>query len=621
MIIDSKKSDVIVSGNVSKSNFSIQASAKAFEILSSNIYSNKIRAVIREVSCNAHDAHVAANNNNPFNVHLPTTLEPWFSVRDYGPGLSDEDMRQVYTTYFFSTKTNSNDYIGALGLGSKSPFCLVDSFTVTSYFNGVKRVYSCFKSEDGEPSIALLTQEDTTESNGLNVSVDVDNLDYSEFIDEAVNVYKYFKNVPNINLKSVYDTIANYHKSIVVKTKNIRSSLKRGDLVALMGNVAYEIPSNYTNLWINGELLFDIGDLSFDPGRENLSMDQKTINNIKEKMNLVMQDILGAIEQEIESKPTNFDKYATAYTFLSTHSGNATIANRCRELYNKYEVKTSTSFIYYKSTYRGSVSKETSTNFVPAKDFVYFEYKKGYTQRITQFVRENKVTAILLTPEQIIELGIPINLIQDPSSLPKQERTYTSVKKGNFYIYKNGNLTECTSLPSGDKIYVTIYRNQPVNISSYQLNKKIECLVELGLLDKSDIIYGIKAAHTSDNKFIKDKSWIHIDNFIKDSTECFKDEVFIEEIRDMEKLNNISYFVDTEEFNQFVKLRNDCLKQRTKRLLLDKLGVQYKKDNCAQLLAEAIYSKYPMLKLVDWPSDYKIEIKNYIELVSSVVSV
>ena len=133
MIISENKQDVTVNGSFKTSGFKIQASSKAFDILSSNIYQNKVRAVVREISCNAVDAHTAAGNPDPIKVHLPTTLEPHFSVRDFGIGLSDEDVREIFTTYFCSTKTSSNDFVGALGLGSKSPFCLVDSFTVTSY--------------------------------------------------------------------------------------------------------------------------------------------------------------------------------------------------------------------------------------------------------------------------------------------------------------------------------------------------------------------------------------------------------------------------------------------------------------------------------------------------------
>jgi hypothetical protein len=62
--------------------FRIRNSAKAFSILSSGLYSNKIRAIIRELSCNAVDSHVAANRNTtPFDVHLPNAMEPWFAIR------------------------------------------------------------------------------------------------------------------------------------------------------------------------------------------------------------------------------------------------------------------------------------------------------------------------------------------------------------------------------------------------------------------------------------------------------------------------------------------------------------------------------------------------------------
>ena len=38
--------------------FRIEASSKAFEILANNLYKDKILAVVRELSCNAFDAHV-----------------------------------------------------------------------------------------------------------------------------------------------------------------------------------------------------------------------------------------------------------------------------------------------------------------------------------------------------------------------------------------------------------------------------------------------------------------------------------------------------------------------------------------------------------------------------------
>jgi DNA topoisomerase VI subunit B len=107
MIITSEKKDVQVGGDFQTQQFSILASAKAFDILTSKIYTNKVKAVIREISTNAWDSHQDAGNPDPFDVHLPTSLEPWFSVRDYGTGISPEQMMTLYTEFFRSTRTES----------------------------------------------------------------------------------------------------------------------------------------------------------------------------------------------------------------------------------------------------------------------------------------------------------------------------------------------------------------------------------------------------------------------------------------------------------------------------------------------------------------------------------
>ena len=104
--------DIERSGNFVESTFKIKANGKAFKILSDGLYSDKIKAIIRELSCNAYDSHIEAGTDKPFDVHLPTRFDPTFYIRDYGTGLSKEDVEAIYTTYFESTKTNTNDAIG-----------------------------------------------------------------------------------------------------------------------------------------------------------------------------------------------------------------------------------------------------------------------------------------------------------------------------------------------------------------------------------------------------------------------------------------------------------------------------------------------------------------------------
>jgi len=121
-IEEGRKATISTSNSNSVGTFRIKESAKAFSILSSSLYQNPIRSIIRELGCNARDAHVAAKNPEPWVLSLPTALSPEFAVKDNGTGLSHDEVMQIYTTYFESTKTNSNDFVGALGLGSKSPF-------------------------------------------------------------------------------------------------------------------------------------------------------------------------------------------------------------------------------------------------------------------------------------------------------------------------------------------------------------------------------------------------------------------------------------------------------------------------------------------------------------------
>src|SRR5690606_19308446 len=114
--------------------FKMLATAKSFKILMDGIYQNKIKAIIRELSTNARDSHVAAGHNKPFIVHLPNHREPEFYIEDFGTGLSEDKIEKIYSTFFASDKEDSNDYVGCLGLGSKTPFCYnTRSFIVESW--------------------------------------------------------------------------------------------------------------------------------------------------------------------------------------------------------------------------------------------------------------------------------------------------------------------------------------------------------------------------------------------------------------------------------------------------------------------------------------------------------
>lgn len=228
--------------------YSIKASAKAFKILSDGLYSDKLSAPIRELSTNAYDAHVAKGNTNiPFDVHLPSVAEPWFSIRDYGIGMSKHELQTTYTTYFDSNKTHSNDFVGCMGLGSKTPFTLSDAFTVTSIKNNKKTTVINYLDED-VPNFSIISEENTDEASGTEIKFTPTEADsYRKLQESAQRILGYFDVTPNL-------TIGSTTEQVKVPTKILEGSdwyyvdsqLTYSDSIILMGNVAY--PFNFSDV-------------------------------------------------------------------------------------------------------------------------------------------------------------------------------------------------------------------------------------------------------------------------------------------------------------------------------------------------------------------------------------
>jgi hypothetical protein len=346
MILNNAPVNEAVLSNVGEiGEFRIRNSAKAFSILSSGLYANKIKAIVRELSCNAVDSHVAAGNaDTPFEVHIPNSLEPHFSIRDFGTGLTHEQVSQIYTTYFESTKTNSNAFIGALGLGSKSPFSYTDNFTVTAIKDGIKGIYSAFINGEGVPSIALMMTEQTDEPSGVEVKFSVnERFDFSKFKEEAASVYRYFKVQPTIkgcaefSIKPrEYDTIDLIPGVNVYKESGRYSTESR----AIMGNIAYPIAvPNASQLGDLASLLncgleihFGIGEVDFQASREGLSYIPQTVDAIRMKLAAINAQLAKHIAVEADKIPNAWDRAV----WLSEKNKNVLWAEAC----NKYALDT-----------------------------------------------------------------------------------------------------------------------------------------------------------------------------------------------------------------------------------------------------------------------------------------
>jgi hypothetical protein len=326
-IEEGRKATISTSNFGSIGAFRIKESAKAFSILSSSLYQNPIRSIIRELGCNARDAHVAAKNPEPWVLSLPSSLSPEFAVKDNGTGLSHEEVMQIYTTYFESTKTNSNDFVGALGLGSKSPFSYTDNFTVTSVKDGIKNIYSTFLTEEQIPSIVLLDSSNTNEPNGVEVRFSVKSGDFNTFRVEAIEALRFFDQKP----KGYPNEVSNQFEIIngiehVASTKKTYNS-SASPLVIMGGvqytfdtkNPAFEKYSTVINTSHYHMLIrANIGDVDIQPSRESLTMTKKTIEYICSKFDEALKKIKDDIDAKINSEKIEWDRIVLREQMMSS---------------------------------------------------------------------------------------------------------------------------------------------------------------------------------------------------------------------------------------------------------------------------------------------------------------
>ena len=282
---DAFKRDVSVSEELPTAAFTIQGNAKMFSILADKLYSDKPRAVIREISANALDAHGMNGQTRPFDISLPNHMEPMLIIRDYGPGMSDDDVMMMYTSFGASTKDQGNDAIGGFGLGCKSPFAYADAFTVSSVQAGVKRNYAAYRGSDGIPQMTRVGEEATDEPDGIKVCVPIKDNDWWTFEQTAIDLLQHFPegsfNPHGIEVSAI-EYVSKHDGYWVRKAKPPKPYV-------LMGPIAY--PVDWTLILEEGDvalpetviMVFDIGSLDLQPNREGLSYDNLTLATLRQR--------------------------------------------------------------------------------------------------------------------------------------------------------------------------------------------------------------------------------------------------------------------------------------------------------------------------------------------------
>lgn len=261
--IEETNNSVVIGGSKSRS-FSVASTAEFVNVLSDSLYSNKLLAVVREVMCNAWDAHIMSGiTDTPINVHI-TKNE--ITISDSGPGIHDDLIGPIYCSYGESTKRGDSASTGGFGLGCKAPFAISDTFTVISCHEGQKTVYVLTKSTeltDGLPELRNIVTTPCGDETGITVTIPLS----SDYRASTALVYaKMTAFWGEMEAKIGFNGVPNSESQIVMSMENTKLGLKTAPygfaLTSFIpnynGDSSYRL-SNYSRIYVQyGTVIYPV---------------------------------------------------------------------------------------------------------------------------------------------------------------------------------------------------------------------------------------------------------------------------------------------------------------------------------------------------------------------------
>jgi len=446
----------------------LSGTSHLMEVLT-NMYGDPLEASIREYAANAWDAHKEVGQTRPIEIDLPTPLNPTLSIRDYGVGLSLEGLTEVYGTYGASTKRDSNEFVGGLGLGSKSALAYTNSFTVVGIKDGMKSSVQFYRDATSAGKINIIAHKETDEPNGVTVQIPCSEQDLEErYVKKLFGHWEpgsVLVNGSDPSTKTEYlETFAMGDLSFGLRQYDGNRfdyyGQRKSHMKILMGTVAYPYPSDdYTmdTYGINATDIFiriPIGAADVSSSRDSLVLNDKLRNALmdakistkKTSVNEAMLDhfkaqILAASDKKEAIRLFKF--YNTHISFKMKYQGKILEITAFTPK-NRYDITTGRS-IGYSRWYSADESDFVVVDADPAKWKVANGRRRD---KVIKYMSDNHPDKTYFT---IMDGGVDNLLLEesvtivdskdiDAVTLPKdkqttKKRTYAGIYNVNVYEY------------------------------------------------------------------------------------------------------------------------------------------------------------------------------------------
>jgi hypothetical protein len=318
-LIPNNKNTFTVDNNLGGEKVKMQISADATVHLMgllTDLYSDPELACIREYSTNAWDSHIDAGNTDPIRVTTPTALDPYLTIQDFGVGMDEETIRNIYSQYGESTKRAQKTTNGSMGIGAKAALGYTNQFTVAGVKHGVKTLVSVSRDEDGAGVMEIVYSGPSVEPSGVTIKIPVKPV--NSFKSKAQEFFSYWKE----------GTVLLNGKSPVVKREALTDRIfftdRYGVDVIVMGNVAYPLDMN--NYSISGSDGRKVAcyvemngkdEVTFTPSREGLIYNAVTKSAVVNLRNEYQKKIT----EHVNSSIVHAKDYHEAFTLSAKYRG------------------------------------------------------------------------------------------------------------------------------------------------------------------------------------------------------------------------------------------------------------------------------------------------------------
>ncbi len=300
-MIPTNDHDIEVTGNLSGKKIAMRISADATVHLMSvltNLYENRILAMIREYSTNAWDANVErwGKSAPPIHVTTPTGINPYLIITDAGFGISETDLEEVYSQYGESTKRGSNEYNGMLGIGAKSALAYTPSFTIESVHKGTKVTVSVSLDVEGVGEMDIVDVRSTDQDSGTVIKIPIKKDDIYRVGNEANNFYGFW----NDGTVILNGRRAKRHEFVRVTDKIFSCDNVSEDTI-VMGNVPYPIPGERKSLDNLPSMVYfaEIGEVKPTPSREALIANARTMNVVEKALDEYEAEFVESLSKKL----------------------------------------------------------------------------------------------------------------------------------------------------------------------------------------------------------------------------------------------------------------------------------------------------------------------------------